>query len=161
MWQCSTSKQCSRTKTIQHIKAIWQCSISKLGFVGPKWLRKKQCSLAGSRRRMALWARGGRWCCELKDGIGSTASWALGHHGDDGIAGSGRTKTLWAHERCGSMASWAWGWRLRGLWCHRLRSRKMAAHKGALTMVGNNGAEAPRRTRWWHGLRGGRQWCKL
>jgi hypothetical protein len=40
-------------------------------------------------------------------------------------------------------ASWAWGRCLCGQRRHRLGLGKMAAHKGASTMVGNDGAETP------------------
>jgi hypothetical protein len=95
---------------------MWQCSISKLGFVGPKWQRKIY--------NVALWAWGGRLCCGLRDGTGLMVSWALGHRRireDDSTAGPGmarvdgitssgmapsaqrrelgRTTLLWAQER--------------------------------------------------------------
>jgi hypothetical protein len=68
---------------MQYIKAIWQCSIWKSGFVGPKWQRKIY--------NVALRARGGWQRCGLGDSAGSMTSWALGHRGDDGTAGLGTT----------------------------------------------------------------------
>jgi hypothetical protein len=42
---------------------------------------------------VALWAWGGRQCCQLRDGMESTASRARGgqRRGDDGIAGTRTT----------------------------------------------------------------------
>jgi hypothetical protein len=157
MWQCSTSKQCSRTK------AMWQCSISKSGFVS--WNRQRKIYI------VALWAWGGRRSCELRDDVGSTVSWALD------ITGLGRTTVLWARGRHGSSASWAQEWRrvhsvagLRRttlLWAQE-RSRRLgdvAYVVDSVTdsgwgrwqcarssiVVRNDGAEAPRRTRRWRG----------
>jgi hypothetical protein len=56
-------------------------------------------------------AQRGRWCYGLSDVAGLTASRALGHHGDDGIASSGRTMALWARGRHMSMAPWDRKWR--------------------------------------------------
>jgi hypothetical protein len=42
-----------------------------------------------------------------QDDAGLMVLRALGHHGDDGIMGSGRMTALWAWGWHGSMASWA------------------------------------------------------
>jgi hypothetical protein len=43
--------------------------------------------------------------------MGSTVSWALGHHRDDGVAGSGRTTMMQARGRHELTVSRAWEWR--------------------------------------------------
>jgi hypothetical protein len=43
--------------------------------------------------------------------VGSTELRTLGHHGDDGVAGSRRMTALRAWGFHGSMASWAREWR--------------------------------------------------
>jgi hypothetical protein len=63
------------------------------------WGQREVDGVVGSRMSRA---RGGWWHCGLKDGVGSTAWWTLGHlmfEEDDGIAGLGMT----------------WGWRCHGL----------------------------------------------
>jgi hypothetical protein len=123
---------------------------------------------------VALRAWGGRRRCGLKDGAGLTASWALD------VAGSGRTTTLWTRGGHISSASWAQkrrrvhnvvGSGRTTLLQARERRRGLgdeayivdgATGPGqgrwqrvrASTVVGNDGAEAPGRTRRWHRLRG-------
>jgi hypothetical protein len=165
---------------------MWQCTISKSGFVGPKWQKNIQyCSLAGLGRTTTLRAQGWRG---FNDITGSGASWGWQHHGlgeDDGAMGPG---TAWVNivvrsgmelsaQRHGlgednvvvgsGTASWAWGQRLCGQRRHWLESGKMAVHKGAWPWLRtttqrlwgglDNGAEALGRTQRWHELRGGQR----
>jgi hypothetical protein len=134
-----------------------------------------QCSLAGLGRMTAFRAQGQRGI----NGIaGSRASRGRPHHmlGEDddavgpgtarvdSVMGSGTAPGAQHHGLgednvvAGSgMVSRAWGWRLRGRWCHRLGSRKMAARRGAQPWLGmtawrlwgglDEGEEAPARTR--------------
>jgi hypothetical protein len=102
--------------------------------------------------------------------MGSTASWALGHRGDDGVTCSRWMTALqgqqhhglrngmglrasWARggrwccglgNGVGLMASLAWGQHLRG---QQLGSGKIVAQTGGSTVVRNDNVEAPRRTR--------------
>jgi hypothetical protein len=59
---------------------MWQCSIPKSGFVGPKWQRKIHCSLAALGRMIAFWAQG--W--HSFDGVTCFGCRRLGE--DDGTA---------------------------------------------------------------------------
>jgi hypothetical protein len=100
--------------------------------------------------------------------VGSTTSQALGHCGlgaDDGAAGPGMVRvdgvvgsgTMLGAQRRGlkednvvvgsGMALRAWVRCMHGRRCQRLGSGKMVVRKGALTMVRNDDAEAPERTR--------------
>jgi hypothetical protein len=138
---------------------MWQCSISKSRFVGRNDKQKYTMS-------PRIWRR-----CRLRDNMGSTASRALD------VVGSGRTMVLQARGRCGSMASWAWeqckehniagSGRTMLLQAQEQRcglgddayvvdgvtgsGRRTWWRVRATTLVGNIGAEAPRRTQWWRG----------
>jgi hypothetical protein len=79
---------------------------------------------------------------------------ASGWRGFDGVVGSGTASGAQRHSLgednivVGSgMASRAWGRRLHGRRCHRLGSGEMVSCKGGSTVVENNDAGAPRRTR--------------
>jgi hypothetical protein len=83
---------------------------------------------------------------------------APGWCGFDGVVGSGTASGAQRHSLgednivVGSgMASRAWGRRLHGRGCHRLGLGEMASRKGGSTVVENNDAGAPWRTRQWHG----------
>jgi hypothetical protein len=107
---------------------MWQCSISYLGFVGPKSQRKIY--------NVALLARGGRRCCRVTDDAGSMVSYALGrrrdsvtgpgmawdrhHHGEDDVVGSWRMMALRAQARCRVHGITCSG-TVRGAQCHGLR----------------------------------------
>jgi isopentenyl diphosphate isomerase/L-lactate dehydrogenase-like FMN-dependent dehydrogenase len=100
---------------------------------------------------VALQAWGARRRCELRDGAGSTASWALRHHGlreDDDVAGLG---TMSVDNIVGSRTA-------SGAQRHRLREGNIvAARKGARPWSAmmarrlwgglDDGAEDPGRTR--------------
>jgi hypothetical protein len=116
------------------------------------------CSLASLGRTTAL-------CYRPGDGAGLTASRALQHHRleeDDCVIGPGTAQVnnvvglgtapgalrggLWeGNVVAGSgIALRAWGQHLCGRWHHRLGSGKMV---NDVTVVGNDGMEAPERTR--------------
>jgi hypothetical protein len=170
---------------------MWQCSISKLGFMGPKWQRKIY-------NIIFLRAWGGRWHWGLRDSVGfdsvvgSRALYGWQHRGlreDNDVAGPetmrvdgvvGSRTTLRAHRRglrednvvVGSRTvSWAWGRCLCGRRRLRLGSGKMTSHRGARPWMGNtarrlrgeldDGAEASGKSRQWHRFRGSQRWYRL
>jgi hypothetical protein len=91
-------------------------------------------------------AWGGRWCCGLRDGAGSTTSWARGRSEVDSVAGLVRTTALWVgtarDQRCHGLRhdddvvslGTVQGWWHRGL------------GNGAYVVDGFNGLG---RGRWW------------
>jgi hypothetical protein len=104
------------------------------------WGRRGVDSVMGSGMS---WAHGGWRCCGPKDSVGLMVSWSLERRGVHSIVGSGTTTVLW------------------GRWHHQHGSRKIAVRKGGSIVVKSDGAEAPGRTWWWCGLRGGQRRHRL